>query len=152
MCANGFYQNLTGQTECLICPLGHECPRVDTPIPCTAGYVQDELGQIKCLECQVGHFCPHNAADKRYNCTYGHFSDEETSTECKVCPEGYFTRNERRHFTLIKKIKMDFKGRQAKLTVLPVQAVHFVTMVDPKPARFQKYAPSAQKRKQILKV
>ena len=54
-CANGTYQNQTGQQVCLDCPAGHRCPIVDvTPEECANGYYST-TGIDECLSCIPGH-------------------------------------------------------------------------------------------------
>lgn len=54
-CSNGTYANLTGSTECKICPAGYSCsdPQV-TPKPCPNGFYSGD-GALYCLECPAGY-------------------------------------------------------------------------------------------------
>ena len=54
-CANGTYQNQTGQQACLSCPAGHSCPKADvTPTECNTG-LYSLLGVDECFVCPAGY-------------------------------------------------------------------------------------------------
>ena len=58
-CANGTYQDQTGQQSCLTCPAGSECPTVDaTPQPCSNG-TYSLLGDVDCQTCTAGYRWVH---------------------------------------------------------------------------------------------
>ena len=87
-CVEGYYADLIGSTECLICPAGFECPdRGTSPQSCPVG-TYALSGHTRCQQCPIGHGC--NSTDSLPNpCPIGWYSAEGTST-CTPCPRGYF--------------------------------------------------------------
>ncbi|GAB5551783.1 MAG: hypothetical protein Sapg2KO_13740 [Saprospiraceae bacterium] len=76
-CAEGKFQDQTGQSVCNDCP---------------AGRFQDQTGQADCKTCLVGTYQPNPGAESCLPCELGRFQDVEGAIDCKTCPPGTTTR------------------------------------------------------------
>ena len=110
-CADGYYQNETGQESCVCCPRGHTCTNKKTPEACppgyykntdycqyrtscdacSKGYYQEKPGQTHCICCPDGHQC-QNVHLPPVPCEPGTISESYCSNllECRLCSRGYY--------------------------------------------------------------
>ena len=73
MCPSGYYANVTGRTECIICPEGYSCANTsDTPMECAAGTFAARHGSVSCS-----------------NCPSGYYTTMAGQASCVACPQGY---------------------------------------------------------------
>lgn len=81
-CEAGTYTNLTGQTECSLCPPGYFC----------------ELATVVPADCPAGYWCPSGTKfGTAFACPNGTFSNRTlltTSSECAKCIAGFYCETE----------------------------------------------------------
>ena len=76
-CEAGTYSNVTGLTECEICPAGYYCG---------SGTIQPNI-------CPKGHYCPEGTDNFPLNCPIGTFNSIEgieSITDCQNCTAGMY--------------------------------------------------------------
>ena len=82
LCPSGFYQPLTGQSNCSQCPAGHVCDN-------SFGIVSLGTDTI----CPAGHFCPAGVTHAaQFPCPAGTYSNStslHSQSQCLPCPGGY---------------------------------------------------------------
>nr|XP_047130962.1 uncharacterized protein LOC100202447 isoform X1 [Hydra vulgaris] len=83
-CPSGFYQNRTGQKECIECPEGYSCDPIS----------QKVHGVVIPEPCIPGHFCPKGTLKINQNpCpsgTYSNTTGNSQLNDCKKCDPGYY--------------------------------------------------------------
>eukprot|EP00817_Percolomonadidae_sp_ATCC50343_P003418 CAMPEP_0117418838 /NCGR_PEP_ID=MMETSP0758-20121206/542_1 /TAXON_ID=63605 /ORGANISM="Percolomonas cosmopolitus, Strain AE-1 (ATCC 50343)" /LENGTH=4727 /DNA_ID=CAMNT_0005199587 /DNA_START=68 /DNA_END=14251 /DNA_ORIENTATION=+ len=80
-CANKYYQNLAGESSCLLCPAGFYCGASN--------------GTANPVQCPSGYFCPNGTGSIIPPCPIGTYSPNvsialTSETQCTKCPGGYF--------------------------------------------------------------
>lgn len=95
-CAAGSYSpltNLTVQSDCLPCTLGHNCPAGSSiPTACVAGTytaVESTAAATDCLQCPAGNWCQTGSTIDGLACEAGSFSPPGASV-CSTCQVGYY--------------------------------------------------------------
>ncbi|KZO99491.1 hypothetical protein CALVIDRAFT_561349 [Calocera viscosa TUFC12733] len=89
MCNAGTYAN-SGNTACVTCPVGNQCPSggLSAPRPCDAGWYQDQVGQSSCKNCPAGTFNGAMGQTGCCACCVGSFNSQQTQTHCQACSNG----------------------------------------------------------------
>lgn len=104
LCEPGFFQPMSGQKDCMSCPVPFICPDfgLHQPILCPAGFVCDKIGlSSPSQRCPRGHYClagtgANHIIDQlsESNLTrYDHLNDEKFLLSPFPCPVGYYCRD-----------------------------------------------------------
>ena len=89
-CPEGYYQNLTLQTGCVLCPLGQTCTSPIIPSSCNSNYTCSELGLVYPDHlCNKGYYCNTNTSIPTQLCARGNYCDGVNYT----CMDGYICKN-----------------------------------------------------------
>ena len=89
-CPQGYYQNLTLQTGCVLCPLGQICTSPIIPSSCSSNYTCSELGLVYPNRlCDKGYYCNTNTSIPTQLCARGNYCDGLNFT----CMDGFICNN-----------------------------------------------------------
>ena len=101
-CAEGYFNNETGSTSCLLCPAGSYVTdsAEDTDgfgvesrgthcVSCPSGRISSNIGSSSCDACEAGTTSTANGTECE-SCLEGTYASFTASPECSECAPGYF--------------------------------------------------------------